>query len=79
MIARPHFRLKIFEDLLRAGVHAPCVQEVDGGLGLGPGSDTFVLWMMTKELARADMSLGRCWEGHVNSQGQVAWLPTTAG
>jgi len=24
--------------------------------------------MMTKELARADMALARCWEGHVNSQ-----------
>jgi alkylation response protein AidB-like acyl-CoA dehydrogenase len=29
---------------------------------------TYVLWMMTKDLARADMSLARCWEGHVNSQ-----------
>lgn len=39
-----------------------------GGLGLGPYSgDVFTLWMMTKELAKADLSLARCWEGHTNS------------
>ena len=39
-----------------------------GGLGLGPyKGDVFTLWMMTKEIARADLSLARCWEGHVNS------------
>ena len=30
--------------------------------------------MMTVELARADMSLARCWEGHVNSQVLLAAL-----
>ena len=36
--------------------------------GLGPYTgDVFTLWMMTKEIARADLSLARCWEGHVNS------------
>jgi alkylation response protein AidB-like acyl-CoA dehydrogenase len=68
------FPTEDFEDLFRAGVHAPCVPEAYGGLGLGPGSDTFVLWMMTKELARADMSLARCWEGHVNSQVLISAL-----
>ena len=39
-----------------------------GGYGLGPYTgEVFPLWMMTKEIARADMSLARCWEGHVNS------------
>jgi alkylation response protein AidB-like acyl-CoA dehydrogenase len=68
------FPAEDFEDLFRAGVHAPCVPEVYGGLGLGPGRSTYILWMMTKELARADMSLARCWEGHVNSQMLISAL-----
>src|ERR1700736_5064476 len=68
------FPAEDFEDLFRAGVHAPCVPEVYGGLGLGPGRSTYVLWMMTKELARAAMSLARCWEGHVNSQVLISAL-----
>lgn len=39
-----------------------------GGAGLGPHrGNVYTLWMMTKELAKADLSLARCWEGHVNS------------
>jgi alkylation response protein AidB-like acyl-CoA dehydrogenase len=34
--------------------------------------------MMTKELARADLSLARCWEGHVNSQALLEALGTEA-
>ncbi len=57
-----------FDDLFHAGLHAPVVPKEYGGLGLGPyKSDVFTLWMMTKEIARADLSLARCWEGHVNS------------
>jgi alkylation response protein AidB-like acyl-CoA dehydrogenase len=57
-----------FEDLFRAGLHAPVVPKEYGGHGLGPYTgDVFTLWMMTKEIARADLSLARCWEGHVNS------------
>lgn len=57
-----------FEDLFRAGLLAPVVPKEYGGLGLGPyRGDIFTLWMMTKEIAKADMSLARCWEGHVNS------------
>lgn len=57
-----------FEDLFRAGLNAPVVPLKYGGLGLGPYSgDVFTLWMMTKELAKADLSLARCWEGHTNS------------
>jgi alkylation response protein AidB-like acyl-CoA dehydrogenase len=62
------FPLEDFEDLYAAGLHAPTVPKEHGGLGLGPlGGDTFTLWMMTKELAKADLSLARCWEGHTNS------------
>jgi alkylation response protein AidB-like acyl-CoA dehydrogenase len=63
-----------FADLFQAGLHAPGVPEAYGGLGLGPGRATYILWMMTKELARADLSLARCWEGHVNSQVLIAAL-----
>jgi alkylation response protein AidB-like acyl-CoA dehydrogenase len=57
-----------FDDLFAVGLHAATVPRNYGGLGLGPlGGDTFTLWMITKELAKADLSLGRCWEGHVNS------------
>jgi alkylation response protein AidB-like acyl-CoA dehydrogenase len=57
-----------FADLARAGLHAPTVPREYGGLGVGPlCGDTLTLWLMTKELAKADLSLGRCWEGHANS------------
>jgi alkylation response protein AidB-like acyl-CoA dehydrogenase len=57
-----------FDDLFAAGLNAPTVPVEYGGLGLGPHlGDTHGLWMMTKELARADLSLARCWEGHVNA------------
>jgi len=37
-------------------------------MGLGPyRGDVFTLWLITKELAKADLSLARCWEGHCNS------------
>ncbi len=62
------FPAEDFEDLFAAGLHAPTVPSEHGGLGLGPlGGDTFALWMITKELAKADLSLARCWEGHANS------------
>ena len=57
-----------FDDLVAAGLHAPCVPREYGGLGQGPfAGDVFTLWMLTKEIARADLSLARCWEGHANS------------
>ena len=62
------FPAEDFDDLFRAGLHAPVVPIEHGGLGLGPyADDIFTLWMMTKEIAKADLSLARCWEGHVNS------------
>jgi alkylation response protein AidB-like acyl-CoA dehydrogenase len=57
-----------FDDLHAAGLLAPTVPREDGGLGLGPNrGDAFGLWMMTKEIAKADLSAARCWEGHANS------------
>jgi alkylation response protein AidB-like acyl-CoA dehydrogenase len=57
-----------FEDLFQAGLNAPTIPAEHGGLDLGPlRGDAFTLWMMTKELAKADLSLARCWEGHANS------------
>jgi len=62
------FPTEDFDDLFHAGLLAPVVPKEYGGYGLGPYTgDVFTLWMMTKEIARADMSLARCWEGHVNS------------
>lgn len=57
-----------FEDLFHEGLHTVAVPLEHGGMGLGPyKEDVFTLWMVTKELAKADLSLARCWEGHVNS------------
>jgi len=62
------FPAEDFVDLFEAGLNAPVVPRDHGGLGLGPyRGDVFTLWMMTKEIAKADLSLARCWEGHVNS------------
>ena len=60
------FPAEDFADLYRAGLHVPAAPRSHGGLGLGPQVGLFTLWMMTKELARADMALARCWEGHVD-------------
>ena len=72
--ATAEFPAQDFDDLYRASLHSPCVPERYGGLGLGPGHDTLTLWLMTVELARANMSLARCWEGHVNAQVLIAAL-----
>lgn len=62
------FPAEDFEDLFRAALNAPVVPKEYGGLGLGPyRGDIFTLWMMTKEIAKTDLSMARCWEGHVNS------------
>src|SRR6266481_2584441 len=62
------FPVEDFEDLRAAGLYAASVPEEYGGCGLRPGNDAYALWMITKEIAKADMSMARCWEGHVNSQ-----------
>jgi alkylation response protein AidB-like acyl-CoA dehydrogenase len=62
------FPAEDFDDLFAAGLNAPTVPKEHGGLGLGPHrGDAFTLWMITKEIAKSDLSLARCWEGHANS------------
>lgn len=57
-----------FNDLFRAGLLGAAIPKSYGGVGLGPYiGDVYGLWMITKELAKADLSLARCWEGHANS------------
>jgi alkylation response protein AidB-like acyl-CoA dehydrogenase len=62
------FPAENFEDLFHAGLLAPAVPVSYGGHGLAPENGLLALWWMTRELAKADMALARCWEGHVNSQ-----------
>ncbi|MCI0488174.1 MAG: acyl-CoA/acyl-ACP dehydrogenase [Blastocatellia bacterium] len=72
---RAVFPAEDFEDLFREGLLSAVVPADYGGLGLGPYSgDVFTLWMITKELAKADLSLARCWEGHSNSLVLLAGL-----
>jgi alkylation response protein AidB-like acyl-CoA dehydrogenase len=57
-----------FEDLFQAGLLSAVLPAEFGGLGLGPyHRNVLTLWLVTKEIAKADLSLARCWEGHVNS------------
>ena len=73
------FPAEDFVDLFKAGLFGASIPREYGGLGLGPYfDDTFTLWMMTKELAKADLSLARCWEGHINSLVLLAGLATDA-
>lgn len=66
-----------FADLRTAGLHAAAVPADSGGLGLGPTGGLYTLWMLTRTLAAADMSLARCWEGCINSQVLLASMGTT--
>jgi alkylation response protein AidB-like acyl-CoA dehydrogenase len=57
-----------FDDLFRAGLLGAAVSTEHGGLGLGPQRrEALTLWSITKELAKVDLSLARCWESHVNA------------
>jgi alkylation response protein AidB-like acyl-CoA dehydrogenase len=62
------FPAEDFADLFESGLLSVVVPPHYGGLGLGPyHGNVLTLWLLTKEIAKADMSLARCWEGHVNS------------
>jgi alkylation response protein AidB-like acyl-CoA dehydrogenase len=68
-----------FVDLHEAGLLGAAIPKGWGGLGLQPhSSDPFALWMMTKELAKADLSLARCWEGHGNAMTLIDGVGTDA-
>ena len=57
-----------FNDLFQAGLLSAVLPVEYGGMGLGPyRGNILTLWLMTKEIAKADLALARCWEGHVNS------------
>ncbi len=57
-----------FVDLFEAGLLGAAIPEEYGGHGLGPyRGDVLTLWLMTREIAKTDLSLARCWEGHMNS------------
>jgi alkylation response protein AidB-like acyl-CoA dehydrogenase len=62
------FPVEDFADLYHEGLLAAVIPSEHGGLGLGPYQrDVLTLWLMTKEVAKADLSLARCWEGHSNA------------
>ena len=62
------FPFEAFVDLHNEGLIGAAVPRVHGGLGLGPyKSDVYSLWMMTKEIAKAGLSvalLGRTQQRH---------------
>ncbi|MCZ0976130.1 acyl-CoA/acyl-ACP dehydrogenase [Streptomyces albulus] len=65
---RARFPTEDFGDLFSGGFLGAAVPRAYGGLGYGPQQrNTLPLWEMTTTLAKADLSLARCWEGHANS------------
>jgi alkylation response protein AidB-like acyl-CoA dehydrogenase len=66
-----------FSDLAHAGLLGAAVPQEYGGLELGPHrGNVLTLWLMTKEIAKADLSLARCWEGHCNSMVLIDGIAT---
>src|ERR1700739_3657965 len=62
------FPAEDFDDLRRAGLLSTAIPVEYGGAGIGPHrGNVLTLWLMTKEIAKTDLSLARCWEGHCNS------------
>jgi alkylation response protein AidB-like acyl-CoA dehydrogenase len=62
------FPAEDFADLHSAGLLSVAIPPEYGGMGLGPHrADVYTLWSITKEFAKVDLSLARCWEGHCNS------------
>jgi len=57
-----------FDDLFNIGALAAPVDTKWGGLGWAPAyANVFLLWQMTRAIAKADLSFARCWEGHNNA------------
>ncbi len=62
------FAKENFQALFEAGLNAPTVSKEFGGMDLGNNKKNIrKLWAMTTEIAKADMSFARCWEGHNNA------------
>jgi alkylation response protein AidB-like acyl-CoA dehydrogenase len=73
------FPIEDFRDLYSAGLLNAVVPPEYGGVGLGPHrGNVLTLWQMTKEFAKVDLSLARCWEGHCNSMVLVDGLANQA-
>jgi alkylation response protein AidB-like acyl-CoA dehydrogenase len=57
-----------FQALFREGLNGPTISKEFGGMGLGNNKGNIRdLWAITTEIAKADMSTARCWEGHNNA------------
>ena len=66
-----------FVDLHHAGLLGAAIPAEFGGAGLGPyQGNVMTLWLMTKEFAKVDLSLARCWEGHCNSMVLIGGMGT---
>ena len=62
-------------DLKEAGLLGSLVDTEYGGLGLGHNrGDIYTHWMMTREIAKADMGFARIWEGHSNAMALIDTL-----
>jgi alkylation response protein AidB-like acyl-CoA dehydrogenase len=73
------FPAEDFTDLYHAGLLNTAIPSAYGGLGLGPyQGNVIALWLMTKEFAKVDLSLARCWEGHCNSMVLIDGMGTDA-
>ena len=71
------FPAQDFADLYRSGLLNIAVPPEFGGLGLGPyRGNVLTLWLVTKEFAKVDLSLARCWEGHSNSMALIDGMGT---
>jgi alkylation response protein AidB-like acyl-CoA dehydrogenase len=73
------FPAEDFRDLHEAGLLAASIPTAWCGLGFEPHRGSpFPLWMLTKILAKADLSLARCWEGHANAMTLIDGVGTEA-
>jgi alkylation response protein AidB-like acyl-CoA dehydrogenase len=71
------FPMEDFADLHGAGLLGVAIPQEFGGAGLGPyQGNVMALWLMTKEFAKVDLSLARCWEGHCNSMVLIGGMGT---
>ena len=65
------------EDLKTTNLLGSLIDKQYGGLGLGhEKGDIYTHWMMTREIAKADMGFARVWEGHSNAMALIDTLGT---
>jgi len=62
------FPAEDFDDLHKAGLLATSVPRQHGGHGISMSNgDPLSQWRITSAVAAGDLSLGRCYEGHINT------------